>query len=144
MMLISERGLTLIKEFEGFSARAYICPAGKGTIGYGHVLADGEIYPNGVSSQKAGALLLQDVGEAERAVCRLAGCDLSQGQFDALVSFVFNLGAGALARSTLLRKLNAGDYAGAAKEFLRWDKAGGKKLAGLSRRRMAEMMMFQQ
>ncbi len=141
-MKTSERGLFLIKEFEGFSAQVYICAGGKRTIGYGHVLVDGEEYPMGVSIIEADELLRLDVEEAERAVCRLVVVGLSQGRFDALVSFVFNLGAGALARSTLLKKLNAGDVSGAAKEFLRWDRAGGKQMAGLSRRRAAEMALF--
>ena len=88
-------------------------------------------------------MLLEDLNDRyEPDVLRLVSAELTQSQFDALVSFTYNLGASALARSTLLKKLNAGDYAGAAEEFERWDKCNGKPLAGLARRRHAEKSLF--
>ena len=144
MRHISRQGLDLICRFEGFSPIIYMCPAGYPTIGYGHLIteANKEQFLDGVDEDEALDLLRKDVAVAERAVLRLISVPLTQGQFDALVSFTYNLGAQSLSTSTLLRKLNAGDYAGAADEFLRWNKAGGKVLTGLTRRREAERDLF--
>jgi lysozyme len=106
MRHITEDGLALIKRFEGFSAKPYICPAGHLTIGYGHVVRDGI---QSVTMEQAEELLAMDVGTAERSVLRLIAVPLADGQFNALVSFTFNLGGGALQRSTLRRKINRGD-----------------------------------
>ena len=141
MMQISERGLALIKEFEGLYLKAYRCPAGVPTIGYGHTA--GVAMGQTISEQQADEYLRRDVRMFERAVDRLVKVPLAQGQFDALVSFAFNLGAGALQSSTLLRMLNSGDYAGAAAQFGRWTKAGGRVLPGLVRRREAERRLFE-
>jgi lysozyme len=139
-MEISERGLDLIKRFEGLSIKAYQCSAGVWSIGFGSTsnVKPGQI----ITVAEAHHRLKQDVRDSEAAVKRLVTVPLSQHQFDALVSFVFNVGAGALSKSTLLKKLNAGDYQGAAGEFLRWNKAGGKVLPGLTRRRSAERELF--
>ena len=140
-MQISKTGLDLIKNFEGLYLNAYRCPAGVPTIGYGHTA--GVAMGQTITQQQADDYLRRDVRQFERAVSRLARVPLTQGQFDALVSFAFNLGEGALAQSTLLRLLNAGDYAGAAAQFDRWNKAGGRVLPGLVRRRAAERALFE-
>ena len=140
MRHITQAGVDLIKRFEGFSHTVYICPAGYPTIGYGHVVKpqEREQFAGGITTEQAEALLRQDVQTAERAVLRLITVPLTDGQFDALVSFTFNLGAGALQRSTLRRKVNRGDHAAVPAEFRKWVWAGGRKLQGLVRRREAE------
>mmetsp|Transcript_29863 Transcript_29863/g.68910 ORF Transcript_29863/g.68910 Transcript_29863/m.68910 type:complete len:146 (+) Transcript_29863:189-626(+) len=143
MRNITENGLDLIKHFEGFSNTVYICPAGKKTIGYGHMLKPGESFPDGISEEEAEELLRQDVAWAERAVLNMVNVPLKDGQFDALVSFVFNNGGGAFQKSTLLRKINNGQHAEAPKEFRRWVYAGKKKLQGLERRREAEVKLYE-
>ena len=140
-MQISKAGLDLIKQFEGLYLKAYSCPAGVPTIGYGHTA--GVAMGQSITQQQADDYLRRDVRQFERAVSRLVRVPLTQGQFDALVSFAFNLGEGALAQSTLLRLLNAGDYAGAAAQLDRWNKAGGRVLPGLVRRRAAERALFE-
>jgi len=143
-MRLSQRGHDLIKRFEGFSANPYLCPASYWTIGYGHVItkADAEKFAAGISRDAAEALLKADVRKAEAAVGSLVKVRLSQGQFDALVSFTFNLGARALQSSTLRMRLNRGDYTGAREQFERWVYAGGRVLPGLVKRRQAEAELF--
>lgn len=139
------KGIELIKEFEGLRTTAYKCPAGVWTIGYGHTGAvDGKPITSGmkITAAKATELLRGDLAKFEAAVNSYVKATLTQNMFDALVSFSFNVGAGALKTSTLLRKLNAGDYDGAADEFLKWNKAGGVVLNGLVRRRKAERTLF--
>ena len=138
-------GLTLIKEFEGFSANIYLDAAGLPTIGYGHLLRPGEdkTFRRGISHEAAVTLLIKDVQAAERAVLRLINVPITDGQFDALVSFTFNLGSGALQRSTLRRKVNRQEHADVPAEFMKWVWAGGKKLKGLIRRRTAESLLYQ-
>jgi len=144
-MHISEQGLSLIRQSEGFCACQYLCPADKPTIGYGHVIRAGEVFPQaGISEEEAKKLLIQDVTATEAAVNRLVTVPLNQNQFDALVAFTYNVGAGALENSTLLRDLNGGDTQKAAGEFSRWVFAGGKKLDGLARRRAEETALFMQ
>lgn len=131
----------LVAEFEGCRLEAYICPAGVLTIGYGHTGDD--VFPGQVISQEEAVELLdQDLNKFRQAVVRLVDVSLTENQFAALVSFTFNVGVGALQKSTLLRKLNAGDYEGAANEFKRWNKGGGQILRGLVRRREAEEKLF--
>ena len=144
MRYVTPSGLALIKQFEGFSPTVYICPAGYPTIGYGHVVKpqEREQFANGITTEQAETLLRQDVQTAERAVLRLITVPLTDGQFDALVSFTFNLGAGALQRSTLRRKVNRGDHATVPAEFRKWVWAGGRKLEGLVRRREAETKLY--
>lgn len=101
-----------------------------------------EQFPPTISEREAERILRQDVQEAERAVLRLINVPLSDGQFDALVSFTFNLGGGALQRSTLRRKLNRAEYDDAVGEFMKWVYAGGRKLNGLVKRRAAEADLF--
>ena len=133
-------GLNLIKEFEGLRLQAYQCSANIWTIGYGHTA---DVSANDViTEEEALSFLRQDVAESERTVNQYVHVPLTQNQFDALVSFVFNLGVGNFRTSTLLRKLNAGDDDGAAQEFGCWIHAGGKALPGLVRRREAERALF--
>lgn len=140
-MHISQQGLDLIKSFEGLRLSAYKCPADVWTIGYGTTAG---VKPGqAITKERAEELLREDVARFEAQVLRLVKVPLTQGQFDALTSFVYNLGAGNLSNSTLLRVLNAGDYSGAAAQFDRWDKAGGKVLPGLVRRRAAERALFE-
>ena len=144
MRHVTNEGLNLIKRFEGFSATIYTCPAGYPTIGYGHVIKDHEMeqFKNGITEAQAKDLLRHDVEEAERAVLRLINIPLTDGQFDALVSFTYNLGAGALQRSTLRWKVNREEHAAAPAEFMKWVWAGGRKLEGLIKRREAEAVIY--
>jgi lysozyme len=139
-MKLSRAGLDFIKQAEGFRSRAYQDSAGVWTIGYGHT---GNVRPGDVVTEaEALDLLAKDAAASEAAVDRLVTVQINQQQFDALVSFCFNLGAGALEGSTLLRLLNDGDFAGAADQFQRWVYAGGTQLPGLAKRRAAEARMF--
>lgn len=144
-MQTSEKGIALIKQFEGCKLTAYQDSVGVWTIGYGWTQpVDGKPIRAGmtIKQETAERLLKTGLVSYESDVSRLVKVGLTQGQFDALVSFTYNLGARSLSTSTLLRKLNAGDYAGASDEFLRWNKAGGKVLNGLTRRREAERALF--
>ncbi|HHX5648956.1 TPA: lysozyme [Enterobacter cloacae] len=144
-MQTSEKGIALIKQFEGCKLTAYQDSVGVWTIGYGWTQpVDGKPIRAGmtIKQETAERLLKTGLVSYEIDVSRLVKVSLTQGQFDALVSFTYNLGARSLSTSTLLRKLNSGDYAGAADEFLRWNKAGGKVLNGLTRRREAERALF--
>lgn len=140
-MQTSEKGLDLIRKYEGLRLAAYVCPGGKLTIGYGHT-GDDVYEGRKIDTEEANELLEHDVERFERAVNEIVTVPMTQGMFDALISFSFNLGAGALKGSTLLKKLNAGDREAAADEFLRWNKAAGKVLAGLSARRKSERELF--
>lgn len=139
---MSEEGLRLLKRCEGFRSHTYLDIAGIPTIGYGHRLVVGESFEAGVDEAQAAELLAYDVRAAELAVNRLVKVLLSQGQFDALVDFVFNLGAGRLAGSTLLRELNAGRYDEAAEQLTRWDHSGAKEIEALKARRAAEVQLW--
>lgn len=139
---LNQAGVDLVKQSEGFSATSYACPAGHPTIGYGHRIQDGEVFSEPLSEGAAEDLLRADLADAAVAVQRLVTVPLTDGQFAALVDFTYNLGAGNLGKSTLLRKLNAGDYAGAGAEFGRWVKSGGQTLPGLVTRRAAEAALF--
>jgi lysozyme len=140
MRRTSDRGIEVIKFHEGLRLKAYLCPANVWTIGWGHTrnVRPGDV----ITHEEARTLLLKDIAEAEACVHGHVSVSLTQGQFDALVSFVFNLGCGALGRSTLLKKLNRGDYDGAAEQFPRWRKGGGRVLAGLVKRRDDEQRRF--
>ena len=143
---INERGLALIKAFEGLHLQAYKDAVGIWTIGWGHtgiVHQDGSVHEGRtITEEQAEELLKYDLRNFERAVARLVTVPLDDDQFAALVSFAFNLGEGNLQKSTLLKKLNAGDYASAAEEFGKWNQAGGQVLAGLVRRRESEQRLF--
>jgi lysozyme len=142
MRHITQDGIDLIKRFEGFSSTVYICPAGYPTIGYGHLVRDHEKFET-ISQEDAEALLRIDVESAERAVLRLIKVPLTDGQFDALVSFTYNLGSGALQCSTLRRKVNRQAHSEVPAQLMRWVWAGGRKLNGLIRRRAVEAKLYQ-
>lgn len=145
-MKTSANGIAHIKEFEGFRGKRYLCPAGKWTIGYGHVIVDSErvtLWDADLTEEQATKLLMKDLVRFEDAVSAMVAVLLTQGQFDALVSFAYNLGEAKLRSSTLLKLLNAGDYDGARKQINRWVYSNGKKLEGLIRRRARETEMFQ-
>jgi lysozyme len=141
-MKFSATGMELLKRSEGFRSRVYRDAAGFPTIGYGHRLLHPESFPNGIDEPQAANLLASDVCQAEQAVARLVEVPLTQGQFDALVDFCFNLGAGRLASSSLLKDLNAGKYADAAWQLLLWDHAAGREKAALKARRQAEAALW--
>lgn len=137
---INKNGLNLIKRFEGLSLKAYLDPVDIWTIGYGHIQGVSEGME--ITILQAEELLRQDLARYENAVEDAVKVSLNDEQFAALTSFCFNLGAGSLFQSTLLKLLNQGKVAEAAKEFSRWNKAGGQSLLGLSRRRRAEQALF--
>ena len=146
-MQTSQAGLNLICEFEGYHRRlpngdctTYRCPANVLTIGYGCTegIREGEVW----TQQQAQDRFRSELVKHEAAVARMATVDLNQNQFDALVSFSYNCGTGALQKSTLLKKVNAGDFDGAGRAFKDWTRGGGKVLPGLVRRRAAEAALF--
>lgn len=147
-MRISDKGIALIKQFEGCSLTAYPDPGTGGepwTIGYGWTHpVDGKPIKRGMTIDQVTADRLLKTGLVgyENDVLKIVRVKLTQGQFDALVSFAYNVGSRALSTSTLLKRLNAGDIKGAADEFLRWNKAGGKVMPGLTNRRKAERDVF--
>ena len=145
-MKASENCLELIRRFEGFRGTPYKCPAGVPTIGYGSTR-----YANGavvtlqdapITQAQADHIMKATLTEYEDAVRRYAQVPINQNQFDSLVDFAYNVGAKALLKSTLLRKLNAGDTTGASAEFAKWVKGGGVTLPGLVTRREAERVLF--
>ena len=144
-MRIGSKGLKLIKDFEGLHLQAYICPAGVPTIGYGHTRTVSLSDVNSrltIAEYTADELLKQDVRFAEIAVYSQLQT-LNQNQFDALVSFTFNVGATAFKGSTLLRKIKSGAPEEEIRyEFSRWNKIGGKSSNGLTRRRQAEANLY--
>lgn len=149
---LTPAGANLIKHFESCMKKAgpdqykaYKCPAGVSTIGWGHTNHHGRKFgSNEVWSQaECDAEFLSDMKGFEAAVKRLVKVPLTAHQYDALVSFAYNCGEGNLGKSTLLKKVNAGDFDGAAEEFAKWNKGGGKVLAGLTRRRASEALLFQ-
>ena len=140
-MKISDMGLALIKEFEGVRLEAYLDSVGVPTIGYGHT--KGVQMGDTCTQEQADEWLREDCADAENCVNSAVSVPLTEHEFDALVSFVFNLGCGNFRKSTLLRKLLDSDYDGAALEFHKWNKAGGQELAGLTRRRAAEAKLFE-
>jgi lysozyme len=145
-MKTSQQGLELIKHYEGLRLKPYRCPAGLWTIGYGHLIGNGSVLPDSwnrtFSVAEANALLVTDVIRFERGVTRYCPVKLSQGQFDALVSFSFNLGLGTLQRSSLRQKINRGDIEGAKEVLLKYNKAGGIISRGLTLRRVSESKLF--
>ena len=145
-MKISAMGLELIKEFEGFSANAYLCPAKIPTIGWGNTYyEDGTKVKLGDQISKPDALkLLEVIANRDFAdkIFPAIKVPVTQNQFDAICSLAYNIGVGAFLNSTLLKKLNAKDYIGASLEFEKWNKAGGVVLAGLVKRRLKEKALF--
>lgn len=145
-MKTSQQGLELIKHYEGLRLTPYRCPAGLWTIGYGHLIGNGSVLPDSwnrtFSVAEANALLVTDVIRFERGVTRYCPVKLTQGMFDSLVSFSFNLGLGTLQRSSLRQKINRGDFEGAKKVLLKYNKANGKVLKGLDLRRKDEAVIW--
>jgi GH24 family phage-related lysozyme (muramidase) len=155
---VSEAAIRMIKHHEGVRLRPYRCPALLWTVGVGHVIDPSHIgvkyedrkslpIPSGwdrvLSMGEVDALLAQDLAKFERGVARLCPSSVSnQGQFDALVSFAFNVGLGNLQRSSLRMKINRGDLEDAAEEFMKWTKAAGRVLPGLVKRRNDERALF--
>ena len=140
-MTTSSNGRALIESFEGLRLEAYLpTPNDVPTIGYGHT--DGVQMGDTCTPEQADAYLAEDLTASELAIECTVSVDLNQNQFDALVSFVFNVGAHNFETSTLLKLLNSGDYDGAAQQFTRWDKQAGEVLPGLLKRRTAEQALF--
>jgi lysozyme len=148
---LTTAGANLIKHFEscmqkkGEHYHTYHCPAGVLTIGWGHTQHHGRKFDANSkwTRQECDEAFMEDMSGFERDVRKAVKVPLEPYQFDALVSFTYNVGSGNLNKSTLLKKVNAGDFAGAAKEFPKWNKANGKVLAGLTRRRASEALLFQ-
>ena len=139
-MKTSAEGLSLIKKFEGCELEAYQCSAGVWTIGYGHT--KGVEAGDEISKEQAEEMLVEELHEYESYVNDFVTAPLSQNQYDALVSWVYNLGPANLKASTMLKVLNAGEYEEVPAQMKRWNKAGGKVLEGLIRRREAESLLF--
>ena len=142
-MNISQKGINLIKNFEGCRLTAYKCPANILTIGYGHTGSDVHTGQK-ITQEEAEKLLRQDLIIHCNNVSKLVKVPLNQNQFDALVSFEYNVGYGNFKSSTLLKLLNQGKYKEASEQFGRWKFAGGKVLAGFVKRREAEKQLFLQ
>mgnify|MGYP003647451390 FL=1 len=140
-MKISQEGLSLIKKFEGCELEAYRCAANVLTIGYGSTkgVKEGDT----ITQEEADSLLLHEMDEYEGYINDMVNADLKQNQFDAMVSWVFNLGPSNLQASTLLKVLNSKDYEGVPSQIKRWNKAGGQVKQGLIRRREAEALLFE-
>lgn len=144
-MKLTEAGLDIIKVSEGLRLQAYLCPAKVLTIGYGHTSMAGkpEVKPNmTITKEEAEAILLRDLVKYEDAVKRLVKVPLNDNQYSALVSLCYNIGEGNLAKSTVIARVNAKDFSGAAKAFAKWNRAGGKVLPGLTKRRQVEADLF--
>lgn len=139
-MQTSVVGRDLVKSFEGLKLKAYKDIVGVWTIGWGHT--DGVYEGLDIDLEEAEDLLTEDLGKVERAIQILVKVPVNQNQYDALASFIFNVGVRAFRNSTLRRYLNEGDYWGAGDQFKRWNKAGGRAVAGLTRRREAEAKLF--
>jgi lysozyme len=155
IMQMSQNGRKLLEQWEGVRLNAYKDSAGLLTIGVGHLLTKSELssgkididgesvkYGDGLTSGQADALLAQDLNPAETTVKNNVKVELNQNQFDALVSFTFNVGGGAFKGSTLLKKLNNGLYGEVPSQLMRWDKAGGKVVPGLKKRRENEVNLW--
>lgn len=145
-MKTSKKGIDLIKSFEGLYLDAYICPAGVWSIGYGTTLYEGGRSVKAedkITEERANELLLSDLAHFESCVNKLVWPPVNQNQFDALVSFAYNLGCGSLERSTLLKKVKANPSDPTIRnEFMRWNKANKKVLPGLTKRREAEANLY--
>ena len=138
---ISPHGLAKLKQWEGLKTKAYKDSGGVWTIGYGHTATAGEPKPRAgmvITAAEAESILLKDLTQYEAAVESLVKVELNDNQFAALVSFAFNVGIGAFKNSTLLKKLNQGNFNAVPTELMKWTKAGGKKIQGLVNRRRAE------
>lgn len=136
----SQKALDLIKKYEGFRSEAYLCPAGVWTVGYG--TTEGVTRGVKITREFAEKLLQEDLEARGKALLEEVFVPINQNQFDALLSFVYNVGIGAFRRSTLRKLVNSKRFEEAAREFLKWNKAGGRVLPGLTTRRQEEMALF--
>jgi lysozyme len=141
-MKMSANGIKKLMEWEGVVLHIYKDQAGYPTIGCGHLIQKGEDYSKGLTTEQAMDLLTDDLVRFEEAVNNAVKVPLTQNQYDALVSFAFNVGAGAFRTSTLLKRLNSGDYAAVPDQLMRWTKAGGKPCDGLVVRRRNEIKLW--
>jgi len=141
-MQISYNCLNMVEDFEGFSPIPYYCPAGKPTIGYGHVIKDGEKFTE-VSKTQAETLLKTDMRWVEKTINNVVSSDITQNEFDALASLIYNIGGTAFRNSTLLKLLNQENFADAADEFLKWCHIGKEVSNGLLTRRKTEKALFE-
>ena len=145
-MQCNKAGFEIVKFFEGFHSKPYLCPAKIATIGYGSTRGFDnkkiKINTAEITKEEGQALLERDIKSAENSVTRLIKVEMNENEFSALCSFVYNLGSGRLQSSTLRAKMNRGDYEGAANEFPKWRRAGGKILRGLVLRREMEQKLF--
>ena len=154
-MTMSDHGRKLLAQWEGFERNVYLDVAGLPTIGVGHLLTKDELsseriviggvavdYTGGLTEQQVYDVLGQDLARFERAVNDSVEPDLTQNQFDALVSFTFNVGEGAFKQSTLLKRLNARDFADVPAQLRRWNRSGGKVVQGLINRRENEVRLW--
>jgi len=139
-MKISEAGIALVRRFEGCRLHAYLDAVGVPTIGYGST--EGVTMGDTITQEEAETLLLEDLARFEKCVNEMVKVPIDQNAFDALVSFAYNLGCGNLRTSTLLKRVNEGDFGAAANEFKKWRFAGAKELPGLVARRAAEAELF--
>ena len=139
-MKTGTKGIELIKHFDGCELEAYHCAAGVPTIGYGHI--KGVQMGDTITQEQAEEMLVEELNEYEGYINNMVTVELNQNQYDAMVSWVYNLGGGNLKASTLLRVLNQGEFDGVPAQIMRWNKAGGKVLEGLTRRRQAEADLF--
>jgi len=144
---IGTKGLDLIKSFEGLKLKPYLCPANVPTVGYGSTFYENDkkvkLTDPSITEQRASELLLDSLKGFERYVDSYCRDDINQNQFDALVSFCYNLGPANLKSSTLLKKANVNpNDPTIEQEFLRWNKAGGRALKGLTKRRQAESDLY--
>ena len=139
-MKVSQECIDLVKFFEGFEPKAYLCPANVWTIGYGRTknVREGDV----INEKQAERDLFEELDEFAEQVLNTVKVDLEQNELDALTSWTYNLGVGNLQSSTLLKKLNSGDKNSVPSEMIRWNKAAGKVLAGLTRRREAEAKLW--
>ncbi|OCJ61245.1 hypothetical protein A6U96_13950 [Agrobacterium tumefaciens] len=141
---INNAGLDIIKEMEGLRLTAYLCPSHIPTIGWGNTssVKMSDVGRKTITKADAETLLKKDLVRFEADVNRLVTSDINENQFSALVSLCYNIGSGAFAKSTLLRMVNMGDYSGAAGQFSRWNRGGGRVLPGLVKRRALEEALF--
>ncbi len=138
---VNQAGIELIKHFEGCFLKPYLCPAGVLTVGYGHTGPD-VIKGKSITAKEAEELLKKDLLKFSKAISERVKVSTNDNQFSALVSLTYNIGLGNLYMSTLLKLLNRGDYVGAGNEFLKWNRANGKVLVGLTKRREAERILY--
>lgn len=140
MRMINKAGIDLIKSFESLKLKAYVCPAGKLTIGWGHT--KGVYKGQEITLEQAEAFLLDDLQDAQRAVSGLVKVPLTDNEYAALVSFTFNVGVGQFRNSTLLKLLNKNMHDAIPAQLMRWNKVNGQEMGGLSRRRKAEVNLW--